>query len=85
MEFCSDVKKKEVLPFATTWKDAGGIALRDGSRRGANMVGSHVSVECKHGTNPPTTKLMGTGNRPGAAARGCGARARWERDARNTK
>ena len=29
MEYCSTIKKKEILPFATTWMDLEGIVLSE--------------------------------------------------------
>jgi len=38
MEYYSDIKKNEILPFPTTWMGLGSIMLRETSQRKTNSV-----------------------------------------------
>ena len=41
-------KKKEILPFATAWRDSEGIMLSEISQPGIYTVWSHLNVESKN-------------------------------------
>lgn len=47
MDYTSAVKKKEILPSATTEMDPEGRTLSEVSQRKKNTVLSHFYVECK--------------------------------------
>lgn len=48
MEYYSDLRKKELLLFATSWMDLEGITLSEiKSDTDTNTVWSHLCVECK--------------------------------------
>ena len=38
MEYCSAIKKKEILPFATTWMELEGIMLSEISQRKTKII-----------------------------------------------
>ena len=38
MEYYSAIKKKEILPFATTWMELESIMLREISQRKTNII-----------------------------------------------
>ena len=42
MEYYSAIKKKEILPFATTWMDPEGIMPSEISQTETNTIGSHL-------------------------------------------
>ena len=39
------IRKKEILPFATTWMELEGIMLSEVSQRKTDTLGSHLCVE----------------------------------------
>jgi len=41
MEYYSDIKKNEIMPFATTWMDAEIIILSEVSQRKTNITRYH--------------------------------------------
>ena len=41
MEYHSAMKKKEILPFATTWMELEGMMLSEMSQRKTNTIGLH--------------------------------------------
>ena len=52
-EYYSATKKKEILPFGTTWVDIEGITLSEISQRKTNPAWSHFYVKSKKTkTNP---------------------------------
>ena len=57
MEYYSTIKKNEILPLATTWKDLEGIMPSEISQRKTNTVWFHLYVE------PKKTKQMNKYNK----------------------
>ena len=47
MEHYSAIKKNEIMPFATTWKDLKIIILTEVSQRKTNTMWYHLYVESK--------------------------------------
>ena len=47
MEYYSAMRKKEILPFATTWMDLEDIVLSEVSQRKTNSLWSHLHLESK--------------------------------------
>ena len=47
MEYYSAIKKNEILPPATTWRDLEGIMISEISQRKTNTVYYHLYVESK--------------------------------------
>ena len=41
MEYYSDIKKNEILPFATMWMELDGIMLSEISQRKTNIIWFH--------------------------------------------
>ena len=54
MEYCSTIKKNEILPFATRGMDLEGIMLNAISQRKTKIVWSHLYVEFKKQKNEQT-------------------------------
>ena len=48
MEYYSAMRKKEILPLATTWIDLDGIMLGEISQRKTNTVCPHLYMESKN-------------------------------------
>ena len=48
MEYYSAMRKKEILPFATTWLSLEGITLSEIRQRKTNTIQSHLYVEPKN-------------------------------------
>ena len=49
MEYCSSIKKNEIMPSATTWIDLEVVILREVSQRKTNTICHHLYVESKKG------------------------------------
>ena len=47
LEYYSDIKKTEILPFAATCMDSEGITLREVSQKKTNASWYHLHVESK--------------------------------------
>ena len=56
MEYNSAIKKNEIFPLATTWKDIKGIMLNEISQTKRNTVWYHLYVESKHNKLVTITK-----------------------------
>ena len=41
MEYCSAIKKNEIIPFATTWMELGHVMLSEISQRKTNIIWFH--------------------------------------------
>ena len=48
MEYYSAIKKKEILPFVTTWVDIKSIMLSEISQTQKNAIWYHLERECKN-------------------------------------
>ena len=51
MEYYSAIKKNEILPFATTWMELGGIMLSEISQRKTKIIGLHSYEDFKTQTD----------------------------------
>ena len=51
VEYYSDIKKNEIMPFAATWMDLEIVILNETSQTKTNPICYHLCVESKNDTN----------------------------------
>ena len=68
-EYYSDIKKKEILPFLSTWIDLESVMLSAVSQRKTNTTCSQLYIECKNVKQMKRNRLIDNREQTGSCQR----------------